>query len=52
MNIALLQDLTIGNTKESPHFAQFSLLSSGVALRQLWTQCGLRYLGVKIWCGD
>jgi hypothetical protein len=43
-----LQDLIIGKTKEGPCFAQFALLSRRAALRQLWTQRGLKCLGVKI----
>jgi hypothetical protein len=37
----------VGNTKEGPNFAQFALLSKGVVLRQLWTQRGLMYLGLR-----
>ena len=38
----------VGSIKEGFDFAQFALLSRGVVLRQLWTQCGLACLGVKI----
>jgi hypothetical protein len=37
----------VGSAKEGPSFAQFSLLSRRAILRELWTQCGLRCLGVK-----
>jgi hypothetical protein len=44
---SLLQDLTVGSTNEGFDFAQSTLLSRRVVLKQLWTQCGLGCLGVK-----
>ena len=38
----------VGSTKEGPNFAQSTLLSRGVALRQLRTLHGLGCLGVKV----
>ena len=35
------------STKKVPNFAQFALLLKGVNLQQLWTQCGLRCLGIN-----
>jgi hypothetical protein len=37
----------VGSTKEGFDFAQSALLSIGVVLRQIWTQCGLGCLGIK-----
>jgi hypothetical protein len=36
----------VGNTKKGPNFTQSTLLSRRAVLRQLWTQCGLKCLGV------
>ena len=38
----------VGSTEEGPNFAQSTLLSRGVVLRQLWTQHGFGCLGVKL----
>jgi hypothetical protein len=37
----------VGDTKKDLDSAQSNLLSRGTVLRQLWTQCRLRCLGVK-----
>jgi hypothetical protein len=37
----------VGSTKEGPNFAQSNLFLRGSVLRQLWTQRGLRCLGIK-----
>jgi hypothetical protein len=33
--------------KKGPNFAQSTLFSRGVVLRQFWTQLSLGYLGIK-----
>jgi hypothetical protein len=46
--LEVLKKALILHNLESFDFAQSALLSRGVVLRQLWTQCGLGCLGVKL----
>ena len=46
-----LQDLTIRSTKESPNFAQFTLLSVGAILRLFWKKMPLELYRLKT-CAD